>query len=162
MAKIDDRSYDSSDLKELMDNIYDWAKNWNDVLWYIKNVAVYDADFAKDEIQPLLNDIRKLADEDYPFTYDYREIYKGITGKSCEGCPPPEGLKSHGINPREISDKWLSGLMFPTNKNIILKQAKSNGAPQNIVSLLQKVKGDHFSTFGSLIEQIGDLTWDHD
>ncbi len=43
------RTYDSSGLKELLNNAGGWAKNRDDVRWYVTNAAVYDSEFVKDE-----------------------------------------------------------------------------------------------------------------
>lgn len=162
MAKINDRTYDSSDIKELMDNTYDWAKSWDDVLWYIQNIASYDADFAKDEIEPLKEDVEKVKKENRSFTYDYRQIFEYITGKTCEDCPPPEGLKSHDINPKELADKWLKNLDFPASKDQAASLAQKNNAPEKVTMILHKIEDKEYQNIGSLLEAVGDKTWDHD
>ena len=162
MAKIDSETYDSSDLAELMDNTGGWAKNWDDVIWYVENVASYDADFAKNEIQPLKKALEKVKQEDKPFTTDYRKLYQEITGDECKDCPPPDDIKSHGINPRDIAEKWLKGLKFPADKQRVVEQMKKNDAPQKALDTVKKIDDQKYKSLGSLLEGVGDVTWDHD
>jgi hypothetical protein len=162
MAYIDDQPYDSSDLEELMDNAGGWAKSWNDILWYIDTEAVYDADFARDEIKPIHEAIEKVKNEGKPYTTDYRLLYTYITGKPCENCKPSKGVKDWGFSDREIAEKWLKDLNFPANKETAVEVAKRNGAPYKVVNLLEKIEDKDYEAVGMVLEEIGDLTWDHD
>lgn len=162
MADIDHQPYDSSDLEELMDNAGGWAKSWDDILWYIDTEAVYDADFARDEIQPMHAAIEKIKNEDKPFTTDYRQLYSYITGKPCENCKPSKGVKDWGFSDREIAEKWLKGLKYPATKNQAVKTARKNHAPQNVIDLLGKIEDKDYPDVGMILEEVGDLTWDHD
>ncbi len=92
MAKVNSQPYDSSDLSELMDNTGGWAKSWNDVIWYVENVAVYDSDFAKDEIQPIKEALEKVKKADKPFTTDYRNLYKKQIIRQAEKKDAPKHL----------------------------------------------------------------------
>ena len=162
MAPIDNQPYDSSDLEELMDNAGGWSRSWDDILWYIDNEAVYDADFARDEIQPMHEAISKVKSENKPFTTDYRLLYTYITGKRCKNCKPSKGVKDWGFSDREIAEKWLKGIDFPAEKNEAIKTAQKNLAPEKIISLLNKIEDKQYKAVGMILEEIGDLTWDHD
>jgi hypothetical protein len=162
MANIDGEPYDSSDLEELLDNAGGWAKSWDDLLWYIDTEAVYDADFAKNEIEPMYRAIEKVKNEGKPFTTDYRLLYTYITNKPCQNCKPSKGVRDWGFSDREVVEKWLKGLNFPTKKNQAVETAKRNNAPDNIIDYLEKIEDKEYRAVGMILEEIGDLTWDHD
>ncbi len=162
MAKVDNRPYDSSDLKELMDNIGGWAKSWDDAMWYVEEVARYDADFARKEVKPLAGDLREVEKKGVRFDTDYRKLYKAITGKDCDGCPEPEGIKSYGINPRRLAKQVLEKLDYPVKKPEVVRKAKEGGASKQAVQVLEKLDDHQFQSPGAIIEAIGDITWDHD
>ncbi len=161
-ARAKKRSYDASDVKELMDNTGGWARNWDDVLKYLHGPAVYDADFAKDEVPGMIEDVEQLKKENVPFTTDYREIWHALTGERTEGLPPPEGIKTPPTNPIELEGKYLKGLKFPAHKAQVLDTAKANHAPGRVMEVLLKLKDRPYKDMGSLLEAVGDLTWDHD
>ena len=156
------RTYDASDYKELMDNTGGWAKNWGDVLWYLEHVAVYDADFAKNEVPGMIDDVKQLQQDNFPYTTDYRTIWHKLTGADTGELPPPEGVKSHGINPREIAGRWLKGLDFPASKDQVMRRAKDNHAPKHVVQVLSEIDDQTYKNMGLLLEKVGDKTWDHD
>jgi hypothetical protein len=162
VAKDKGRPYDASDLKELMDNAGGWAKNWDDVLLYLKGPAPYDADFVKDEVPALIKDVSDLKEHDADFTTDYRQVWHEISGESPKDMKPPEGVKEPKTNPRELEDKYLKGLKFPARRADVLKAAKDNDAPPRVMDVLKKVDDKAYRDMGMLIEEVGDLTWDHD
>lgn len=160
MAK--QRTYDHSDLRELMDNTGGWARTWDDVLRYLRGPAVRDADFSKKEVPVLIEDIERLRDENVPFDWDYRKAWRAITGEKSEHLPPPEGVKEPPTNPIELEDRYLKGLHFPANKNAVLDQARKNNAPARVTQVLERLKKNEFEDMPELLEAVGDLTWDHD
>ena len=162
MAKLKDRPYDSSDLKELMDNIGGWAKSWDDAVWYIETVGHADADFAKKEVPALLEDLKQVKKDGAKFDTDYRKLYKAIEGKDCDGCPEPEGIESHGFNTRKLAEDVLEKLDYPVDKKEVIEAAKKKKAPDAAVQVLEKMDDKKFKDMGSLIESIGDVSWDHD
>jgi hypothetical protein len=162
MAKVLDRTYDSSDLKELMGNVGGWAENWNDVIRYLKGPAIDDADFARDEIPQLIEDFESLKDNNISFTTDYRRIYEMITGEKHADLPPPEGIRESPTNPLELEDEFLAGLSIPAFKSDVLKQARKNNAPARVLNVLQKIEDKEYLSMGVLLEAIGDHAWDHD
>lgn len=162
MAKNKKRPYDASDLKELMDNTGGWAKDWDQVLRYLKGPAVKDADFAKDEVPALIDDIKHLKKEDFKFTTDYRKIWKEISGESGKDLPTPEGVKKPPTNPIELEDKYLKGLDFPAKKSDVIEQAKHNDAPERVIKTLKQIENEEYKDMDSLLEGVGDVAWDHD
>lgn len=156
------RTYDASDFKELMDNTGGWARDWNDVLRYLRGPAVYDADFAKNEVPGMIEDVEELQRKGVSFTTDYREVWKALTGEDVSHLPPPEGITTPPTNPIELEDQYLQGLKFPARKNDVLEAARRNKAPQRVMDVLQRLKDQQYSNMGSLLEKVGDLTWDHD
>lgn len=156
------RTYDHSDLKELMDNTGGWARSWDDVLRYLRGPAERDADFAKKELPALVEDIERLRDEKVPFDWDYRKAWRAITGERESHLPPPEGLKEPPTNPIELEDRYLKGLGFPADKEAVLGRARRNHAPERVVQLLERLKKKEFEDLPDLVEAVGDLTWDHD
>jgi uncharacterized protein (UPF0335 family) len=158
------RPYDASDLKELMDNTGGWAKNWEEVLRYLRGPAVYDADFAKDEVPALIDDVKKLQEKGFKFTSDYREIWHEITGEKTEDLPEPEGRKKPPVNPLELEDKYLKGLGFPAKKSNVLAQARKNDSPERVIDTLQMLEEEEeeYKDMPRLLEAVGDVAWDHD
>lgn len=154
--------YDHSDLKELMDNTGGWANNWDDVLFYLNTEAPYDADFTKSEVNAIIEDVKKLKEQKFPFTTDYRQIWHTITGEETKDLPPPEGIKTPPTNPIELAKKYFVGLNYPATKAYVLKVAESNQAPPRVMNVLKRVEDKNYTDLGSLIEAVGDLTWDHD
>lgn len=161
MAKVLDRNYDSSDLKELMDNTGGWAKNWDEVIRYIKGPGRYDSDFAKDEVPEIASDIVKLKRAHVPYTCDYRKVYEAITGKSGKKLPAPNPLRQTPTNPIELEDKYLKGLRFPASKSAALKQAKKKKAPPRVTGMIAKIREKRYDSMDMLLEAIGDYAW-HD
>lgn len=160
MAK--QRAYDHSDLKELMDNAGGWARNWNDVLRYLRGPAVRDADFSKAEVPALIEDIERLRDEKVPFDWDYRKAWHAITGEKADRLPPPEGVITPPVNPIELEDRYLKGLTFPADRAAVLAQAGKNNAPDRVRQVLERLGKKEFADMPALLEAVGDLTWDHD
>lgn len=156
------RPYDSSDLKELMDNTGGWARSWDDVLRYLKGPAERDADFAKAEVPALIHDIEGLRDRKVPFDWDYRKAWHAITGERAANLPPPEGIKEPPTSPIELEDRYLKGLKFPADKDAVLATARRNKAPDRVTGVLERLKKKQFQDMPDLIESVGDLTWDHD
>jgi hypothetical protein len=156
------RAYDHSDLKELMDNTGGWARSWDDVLRYLRGEAVRDADFSKREVPALIEDIERLKDQRVSFDWDYRRAWQAITGEKTDGLPPPEGIKEPPTNPIELEDRYLTGLRFPAGKNAVLERARQNRAPERVTQVLERLKKKEFQDMPDLIEAVGDLTWDHD
>lgn len=159
MPKVNNHPYDSTDLRRLMGNTNDWATDWDDLIWYLKKVAVYDRSFKKNEIEPLVDDIRRVKEEANPFTTDYRQLYIYITGNDCPECPPAKRVKAHSINLRKLADEWLLDLEFPAGKDEAIKKAKEANAPKSVMEVLKRVKDQEYPSVGSLIEQIGELSW---
>ncbi len=162
MAKTKQRTYDASDYKELMDNTGGWAKDWDDVIWYLQTVAVYDADFAKDEVPGMTEDVKRLKEERFPFTTDYRKVWHKLTGEDTTGMPEPEGIKAPPVGARELAERYLKGLKFPAKKDDAIAAAKRNDAPKRVTDVLEKIEDKEYKTLGSLLEAVGDVTWDHD
>jgi len=156
------RPYDSSDLKELMDNTGGWARSWDDVLRYLKGPAERDADFAKAEVPALIHDIEGLRDRKVPFDWDYRKAWHAITGERTASLPPPEGVAPPPTNPIELADRYLRGLGFPADKNAVLARARRNKAPDRVTGVLERLKKKEYEDLPDLVEAVGDLTWDHD
>lgn len=162
MAQAKERPYDASDLKELMDNAGGWSKNWDDVLRYLHGPAERDADFAKDEVPALIEDIEDLKKRGFKFTTDYREIWQEITGEEGKDLPPPEGVKKPPTNPIELEDKYLKGLEFPASKGDVVAKAKANDAPERVLDVLKGIEDEQYKDMAALLEAVGDETWDHD
>ncbi|PZG01556.1 DUF2795 domain-containing protein [Micromonospora deserti] len=156
------RTYDHSDVKELMDNTGGWARSWDDVLRYLRGPAVRDADFSKQEVPVLIEDIERLRNENVPFDWDYRKAWAAISGEKTSDLPPPEGIKEPPTNPIELEDRYLKGLDFPAGKDAVLDRARRNEAPERVTQVLGRVKKKEFTDLAELLEAVGDLTWDHD
>jgi hypothetical protein len=93
--KVNDRPYDSDDLRELMYEVGSWAQGWDDVLWYLETVAPHDRElFARGHVEALALDVDHLKRRGARFTTDYREVYKEITGIECRFCRPPRPARA--------------------------------------------------------------------
>lgn len=156
------RPYDWSDLRELMDNTAGWARNWDDVLRYLRGPARFDADFARAEIPALIEDIDELRRAGFRFTTDYRDLWEAITGEDISGLPEPTRVKTPPTNPIELEDRYLRGLRFPATKNDAIEVAERNHAPARVMDILQRIEDKGYTEMASLLEEIGDYAWDHD
>ena len=155
------RTYDASDIKELMDNTGGWAKNWDQVLEYLKGPAVRDSDFAKDEVPEMIHDVEKLKKEGFGFTNDYRKIWHKISGEDTSGMDQPGDMKPTPTNPIELKDKYLKGLDFPASKAQVIDKAKANDAPERVMKVLKKLEDEKYKNMPGLLEAVGDIAWDH-
>jgi hypothetical protein len=153
------RPYDESDLKEVYDNIGADVGSWDDLITYLKGPAAYDADFAKDEIAPMVEDIQRLKDRKERFTQDYRRVWELITGEKAKG--KPQDLKKHPLNPIQ-AQRMFEDMDFPTSKREMVRHAQKKGVSDQVAALLEKVEDDRFESLGRMLEEIGDQAWDHD
>lgn len=54
-----------------------------------------------------------------------------------------------GMSPTSV-EKYLKGIDFPTNKQELVAQAKTNGAPNEVITTLQKLPADKFNSPGDI------------
>lgn len=60
------------------------------------------------------------------------------------------------VNPVQVQ-KFLSGMNYPADKDQICSHAKSEGADNNIISLLKKLPNDNYQTPADVSQAIGNL-----
>ena len=153
--KVLGRPYDSQDLRELMDNAGGWAQSWDDVLWYLKHVAAHDNEFSLADVPALADDVRELGRRHAPFTTDYRQLYKELTGQPCQDRAEPAARQAN-LHLRLLADKWLQGLRFPAGNEDVLERAKANHAPAPILQVLKPLKDPRYATMGRLLQAVQD------
>ncbi len=153
--KVKDRTYNSDELRRLMDAVAGWAQSWDDVLWYLETVAPHDRDlFRRERVQAMVWDIEHLKRTGVRFTTDYREVYRAITGLECEPCRPPRAAPEPALHPRQIADKWLEGLHFPTTKEEALDRARDNHAPAELINALRQLRAPSYPSIGALLQEV--------
>lgn len=153
--KVLDRPYDSSDLRELMDNAGGWAQSWDDILWYLKHVAAHDNEFSLADVPALADDVRELGRRHAPFTTDYRQMYKELTGQECRD-PAAAAARRQNLHLRHLAEKWLQGLLFPAGSEDVLDRAKANHAPGPVLQVLKQLKEPRYASMGKLLQEVQD------
>ena len=153
--KVKDRTYNSDDLRNLMYAVAGWAQGWDDVLWYLKTVAPHDHDlFRRERVQGMVSDVEHLKRTGARFTTDYREVYKEITGLECGSCRPPRAVPTYPLHLRLLADKWLEGLRFPASREEVLERAKHNHAPEEVLSVLRRLREPSYPNAGALAQDV--------
>lgn len=151
-----------SDIKEVMDNVGGWARNWGDVLWYAEGPAVYDADIARHEVPQLKHFFEDAEKKNVDFTTDYRQVWQAVTGQDTSGMPEPKPPKSYGIDPRRLAKDLQAQVDFPASKSAIVKAAEKKQEPKQALDVLRKIDDRDYDNVWMVIEAVGDQTWDHD
>src|SRR5579885_1525731 len=152
--KVRDRTYDSEDLRKLMQAVAGWARSWNYVLWYLRTVAPHDhVLFRRERAQAMIADIEQLERTGARFTTDYRDVYREITGLECAHCPAPRAGAT-GFDLRQVGEKWLEGLRFPASKEEVRERAKHNHAPDEIRSELAQLSKSRYENIGAILQEL--------
>lgn len=60
------------------------------------------------------------------------------------------------VNPVQVQ-KFLSGMDYPAGKKQLMSHAKSEGADDNVLSLLNKLPSQNYQTPADVSQAIGDL-----
>jgi hypothetical protein len=60
------------------------------------------------------------------------------------------------VNPVQLQ-KFLKGIDYPANKNMLLQRARENGADDNVIRSLEELPRDRFNSPNDVSEAIGDL-----
>lgn len=63
---------------------------------------------------------------------------------------------SNKASPAAI-EKYLKGIHFPLHKKDILKQAKENHAPNDIISVLEMFEDKEYSSVTDIAKQVGSV-----
>ena len=146
---------DSSDLQELMDLVGGWAQNWDDVHWFLAEVAPHQTkEFTGWDVTALRGYVEWLQREGARFTTDYREMYRELTGRECKACPPPERTRVLQLDLRKMARKWLEGLLFPASKDEVMERAKANHAPASALEALRELDKPNYHNMGALLHHL--------
>lgn len=161
MTEVNERPYDASVVKELMNNTGGWAKSWDEVLRYLKGPATRDSDFSRGAVAALIRDIQAVAEQGLAYSNDYRILWTALTGEDASRLPVPERMRSPPTNPIELEDTYLRGLKFPAAKHEVLNRARRNQAPRRVINVLAEIEDQDYDDMATLLEEIGDYAWDY-
>lgn len=68
----------------------------------------------------------------------------------------PEGMSAHEVNSRSELAKWISGThVFPADRDALLKQAQSEGAPEVVLALLRSVPDRSYDNLQDVADELG-------
>jgi len=69
-------------------------------------------------------------------------------------------MTSREVNSRSELAKWISGThVFPADRDSLLKQAQSEGAPEGVLALIQSIPDRTYENMQDVADQLG-LTGD--
>ncbi len=145
------RPYDASDVQHAMDSVGSWAKSWDDVLRFLRGPGPYDSDFAPGELPALIHDLEELKRRGAPFTTDYRQVWHALTGEATNDMAPPE-ISSVPVSLPELQDRYLRGLEFPATREEAVHGAQENGAPRDVLQVLEAIQDKQYRDMGMLVE----------
>ena len=61
-----------------------------------------------------------------------------------------------GMSPASV-EKYIKGIDFPANKQKLVEQAKTNGAPNEVINTLQQLPGDKFNSPADIAKAYGQM-----
>ncbi len=67
-----------------------------------------------------------------------------------------DGNQGQVVNPIQVQ-KFLGGVDYPCSKQELINKAKEKGADNNVISTLQRMKGDRFNSPNDVAEAIGEI-----
>ncbi len=66
-------------------------------------------------------------------------------------------MASNGtVNPIQV-EKFLKGVDYPCSKDDLIKKAQEEGADQDVISTLEKMKMDNFNSPNDVAQAIGEI-----
>ena len=152
MAGAGTRLYTAADLREIMSHVAGWAETWHDVYWYVNTIARHDPTLPESKTVALLEDLQSI--QNAPFSTDYRILYELIFGQQCDNCPPPEGSRRVSINYRQLTTKWLNGLVFLATSRDIVFCALGNNVPKDVEDILRSIPDMHYTNYREILERV--------
>jgi hypothetical protein len=62
-------------------------------------------------------------------------------------------------NPRSAAEleKYLKGVDYPASKDVLLQKARSNGAPDEIIQIIQRLHKDKFNSPIDVTKAFGEI-----
>lgn len=159
MTAICTPEYNEHDLRELMNEVGEWASDWDDVLLYLQGPRERGSAIRLDRIAPMRRDIESLQDQQARFTRDYRKIWQRLTGMPGERLPPPEKADPHAMDPFEIELDYFGDLEFPADKRQLIRAARLNGAPGRVMERIEALDNADYRNRDDLLEELHDADW---
>lgn len=150
--------YNENDLRELLNEVGDWASGWDDVLLYLHEPRRGSV-IRFDRIAALRRDIESLQDRQARFTRDYRKIWQRLTGMPGERLPPPDRADPHAMDPFEIEVDYFGDLEFPADKRLLIRAARLNGAPGRVMERIEALENTDYRNRDELLEDLHDADW---
>lgn len=68
----------SSSLEVLIENTSPWASDWDEVLLYLRGPGLRNPSFSVNDVIGLIEEIRALRDENFPYTTSIDKIREKI------------------------------------------------------------------------------------
>ncbi len=63
-------------------------------------------------------------------------------------------LKFAGVDEQVVEDRYLKGLEYPVRRGLIAEKAFDNGAPEQVVHALERIRDDCYYDIGQLHEAL--------
>ena len=61
-----------------------------------------------------------------------------------------------GMSPASM-EKYLKGINFPVNKQKLVEQAKTNGAPNEVINTIQRLPEEKFNSSADVTKAYGQM-----
>jgi hypothetical protein len=88
--------------------------------------------------EDVMRDLEELPDKEYTNAADVSKEFKGDTGRG--GREGGEGISHRGAGSPPIeAQKALKGMDYPAGKQEIIKKARDNNAPQEVMQILEEL-----------------------
>ncbi len=145
-------------LKLLIDSTAGWARDWDDVVYYLKTVAPADTRLPEDVVAAVRVAVLRAKQHDVPFTTNYRTLWEAATGHPADDLPGPE-LRYSPTNPIELRKTYLAGFTFPNGRAEAYAYAEDHGAPWRVLQTIRQLPNRRYRDMDDLLDAIGDLAW---
>ncbi len=151
-------AFTPSQLKLLIDSTAGWARDWDDVVYYLERVAAGDTHLPADVVEAARVAVLRAKQHGVAFTTDYRQLWEAATGHSAEGLPPPE-VRYSPATPIELRKTFLAGFTFPNGRAEAYAYAQDRGAPWRVLQTIRQLPDRRYRDLEDLLDAVGDLAW---
>lgn len=151
-------TFTSEQLKALIDSTSGWAESWDDVVYYLKTVAVADTHLPPEVVDAVRDAVLRAKQHDVEFTTDYRQLWEAVTGEPAEGLEPPE-VRYVPANPIELKRVYLAGLTFPADRARAYAYAEDRGAPWRVLQTIRQLPHKEYRSLDEFLDAVGDIAW---
>jgi hypothetical protein len=151
-------TFTSDQLKLLLDSTAGWARDWDDVVFYLKAVAADDTHLPDDVVEAVRDAVLRAKQHGVEFTTDYRAVWEATTGHSTEGLPAPE-VRYSPTNPIELERNYLADFTWPNGRAEAYAYAERRGAPWRVLQTIRQLPNRRYRDLDDFVDAIGDIAW---